>query len=125
MESIRISRVTEEDFNSIVESAGGRRLVEDDSLESDPNADYILDNSILELKLVQEEGLEKVTRQRKLAEIYSRNQPNQPVVIIAPELLDEEDRRLYYCALEGPLKTAIKHAAKQLNASSQSLARVS
>ncbi len=69
MDYMRIYKLIEDDFDRIIESAGGKRLSEDDSREKSANVDYILDDAIIELKFVEEEGLEKQERQQKLADI--------------------------------------------------------
>ena len=50
MEYIRIKAVTEADFDQVITSAGGSRIIADGS------ADYLLNEAIIELKLVSEEG---------------------------------------------------------------------
>jgi hypothetical protein len=114
MDYVRIGKLEEGDFDAIIERAGGRRLSADDSREERPNADYALGETVLELKLVEEEGLEKVERQRKVAEIFRPQQPDRPVIILRPELLDADGRRAYYSAMAGPIKGNVKRAAKQL-----------
>jgi hypothetical protein len=108
MEYIRIKAITEEDFDQIVTSAGGSRILQEGS------ADYLLNEAIIELKLVSEEGFEKTDRQNKLASLFLKTQPNQPVVLIKPESLNETDSREYYRIVEGPIKNACKKASKQL-----------
>jgi len=110
MEYIRIKGVTEDDFDKVVISAGGSRILEDGSV------DYRLNEAIVELKLVSEEGFEKSSRQRKLANLFREMQPKQPVVIINPQKLNAHDSKRYYEIVEGPIKTACKKASKQLQA---------
>lgn len=110
MEHIRIKAITEADFDKVIASAGGSRILEDGS------ADYRLNEAIIELKLVSEEGFEKTERQRKLADLFRRTQPKQPVVILKPEQLNEIDSRDYYRLVEVPIKNACKKASKQLQA---------
>src|ERR1700722_12242979 len=89
-------------------SAGGSRILEEDS------ADYRLNESIVELKLVSEEGFEKTERQRKIADLFRKAQPKMPVVIIDPKQLNEDGSRDYYRIVETPIKNACKKASKQL-----------
>jgi len=114
MDYVHIGKLEESDFDAIIEHAGGRRLSADDSREYRPNADYALGEAVVELKLVEEEGLEKVQRQRKVAEIFRPQHPDRPVIILRPELLDDAGRRAYYSAMAGPIKGHVKTAAKQL-----------
>ena len=108
MEYIRIKAVSEADFDTVITSAGGSRIVEEDS------ADYKLNEVIVELKLVSEEGFEKTERQKKLAALFRKTQPKAPVVILKPERLSEDDSRDYYRIVETPIKSACKKASKQL-----------
>jgi len=108
MEYVRIKTVSETDFDKLITSAGGSRIVEEDS------ADYRLNEAIIELKLVSEEGFEKTERQKKLAALFRKTQPKTPVVILKPGQLSEENSRDYYRIVETPIKNACKKASKQL-----------
>lgn len=110
MEYIRIRAIAETDFDKVVVSAGGSRITEEGS------ADYRLNEAIIELKLVCEEGFEKTERQRKLAGLFHKTQPKQPVVVINAKQLNESDSRNYYRIVEVPIKNACKKASKQLQA---------
>jgi hypothetical protein len=116
-----LQRISERDLDTIVETAGGTRVVEDDSRETELNADYLLHESIIELKLIEEEGLEKAERRRKIAELFLDNQPNRPTVILDSALLSDTGRREYRRAMSGPIKTHVKKAAKQLRATAAKL----
>jgi len=115
MDYFHLNRIHEADVDQIVADCGGRRVVGDDSAVTEPNADYVLHEALIELKLFEEEGLEKETRRRKVAEIFSDALPDRPVVVLDPTLLGEEQRRKYYNAMEGPIKTQVKKAARQLH----------
>ena len=108
MEYVRIKTVSETDFDKLITSAGGSRIVEEDS------ADYRLNEAIIELKLVSEEGFEKTERQKKLAALFRRTQPKTPVVILKLGQLSEENLRDYYRIVETPIKNTCKKASKQL-----------
>src|ERR1051326_7352868 len=108
MEYVRIRSVSEPDFDKVIASAGGSRIVEEDS------ADYELNEAIVELELVSEEGFAKKERQRKLAALFRKTQPEMPVVILKPERLSQDDSRDYYRIVETPIKNACKKASKQL-----------
>lgn len=109
----KINRLTESDFTGIFKAAGGSRVSNNDSKENIPNADYVINNVIVELKLVEEEGFDKTTRQQKLSKLFGKYDKS-PVVVIDPGLLSYEDRRKYFNILEGPIKTHVKKASKQL-----------
>jgi hypothetical protein len=84
MDYVKIGKPTERNFEDIIQKAGGRRLSEDESRETERNADFQLGQAIVELKLVNEEGLEKEERQRKIAEIFRAAQPGRPVIVLRP-----------------------------------------
>jgi hypothetical protein len=109
-----IARVTEADFDRLIAGAGGSRCSGDATVQAMPNADYELGDAILELKLVEEEGLEKLERQRKLADLFRDTQPDHPVVVLDPACLDADAERRYFNILAGPVQTAVKKAALQL-----------
>jgi hypothetical protein len=70
MDQIRIKAVSEQDFDEVIVAAGGSRILEEGS------ADYALNETVIELKLVLEEGFEKADRQKRLAELFRRAQPS-------------------------------------------------
>jgi len=119
MDYMRIYKLKEDDFDRIIESAGGKRISEDDSREKTRNADYILDDAIIELKFVEEEGLEKQQRQQKLADIFKKQFPDKPVIVLDPKLLEDKRKHDYYKAMLTPIKVHIKNAAKQLKHATQ------
>ena len=119
---VTINRLTENDFTGIISEAGGARYSDDDSREQTLNADYVIGDSIVELKLIEEEGIEKNTRQLKLSRLFSKYN-DASVVVLDPALLSEKDRRHYFNIMEGPIKTQIKKASKQLNITRTKLAK--
>jgi hypothetical protein len=119
MDCVKIGKLEESDFDGIITRAGGRRFSRDHSRETDKNADFVIGDAILELKLINEEGLEKEERQRKIAEIFRSSQPNRPVIILRPHLLNAGAQRSYYNAMMGPIKTHIEKANKQLKRSAE------
>ena len=69
MESLKFSQLTEIDFDEVVLSVGGRRYTDDPTIK-DLNCDYILDDKFIELKIIEEEPIEKKTKQEKLAKLF-------------------------------------------------------
>lgn len=112
--STRIRPLTEECFDEIVELAGGRRAHPDHDRRAARNADYILGDAVLELKILDDEGLSKVERQAKLAALFTALDPDRPVHVLDRQLLDQAGQRAYDRALEGPIKGAVKSAKVQL-----------
>lgn len=117
MDYLRIGRLIEKDFDTIVENVGGMRFTGDHAKEEIPNADYRLGSSIVELKILEEEGLEKKERRQKLATLFRTTFPDMPTLILLPDLLEEKERQKYYRVMETPIKNHVKKAAKQLSAS--------
>ena len=115
MEHLRIKKVSESEFDRFVQNAGGVRLTTEGS------ADYLFPDAVVELKLVMEEGLGKQTRQVKLASLFRELQPNKPVVVVDPELLDETGLRAYHSIVSGPIKSHVRKGAKQLKVTSRRL----
>jgi hypothetical protein len=108
MEHLRIRKISESDFDSVIKAAGGSRIEEPDS------ADYILNEALVELKFVEEEGFHVPTRQKKIAEIFRQQQPNSSVVVIRPKSLDKINQQVYYNALARPVESHVRKAAEQL-----------
>ncbi len=104
-------------MDRIVIRAGGRRLTATErNYENTRNADYRIQNYIVELKDVQEEGLEKPERQQKLAELFLRYFPDETEILIDPTVLAPEDARLYARIVGVPVRERIKDAASQIKA---------
>jgi hypothetical protein len=121
MDDARIGKIDERDFDEIFSKIGGRRFSTDHSREERKNADFVIGNALVELKLINEEGLEKEERRRKIADIFRARQPGRPVVVLRPDLLDEDGQRRYYSAMMGPIKTHVEKANKQLKQSATDL----
>lgn len=112
--STRIHPLTEVVFDNIIEAAGGYRAHPDHDRRPKRGADYILGDAVIELKILDDEGLAKPERQKKLAELFMSLNPGKPVHVLDRELLDDAGRRAYDRALEGPIKRAVKSARGQL-----------
>jgi hypothetical protein len=110
----RIYPLIEKVFDEIVIAAGGNRAHPDHDRRTKRGADYVLGTAIIELKILEDEGLDKAPRQKKLARIFTSLAPNRPVHVLDRCLLDDARRREYDRALEGPLKQAVKSAKDQL-----------
>ncbi len=117
MEYLLFSQLTETDFDEIVLSAGGKRFNEDPNIQH-LNCDYILDDAVIELKIVEEEPIEKTTKQEKLARLF---RSNTKTVILNPLDLDHIGKRKYYKELATPIKGQLKKASKQLRRSADAV----
>lgn len=115
MEYLRISRLTESDFDIIINSIGGNRFSQDDTREERLNCDYLYADALIELKLIEENPAAKQSKQNKLAGLFGQR---SKTVVIDPLLLSSEDLNQYYRILETPVKSALKKASKQLQSAS-------
>lgn len=115
MNYIRINRIDEKDFDSIVELAGGERIKSNGLDSKGYYADYTLNEAIVELKFIREEGLIKESRRKKVAEIFRKAQPDRPVVVLDSKILSQKELQKYYNLMEQPIQTAVKKAAKQVH----------
>ncbi|WP_298380127.1 hypothetical protein [Azospirillum sp.] len=111
----RIRPLSEEkDIDSVIEAAGGRRAHPDWDHRDLRNSDYSLGQSIIELKLIEDERLEKLQAQEKIAELFGAFDPDRPVVVIDPEVLNDAQRREYATIMRAPIKSAVRSASGQL-----------
>lgn len=110
----RIHPLTEEVFDDIIGAAGGRRAHPDHDRRAARGADYVLGDAVIELKILEDEGLEKAERRAKLAALFTPLDPEKPVHVLDRELLDDTGRRAYDHAMEGPIKGAVKSSKGQL-----------
>ena len=113
MEYLLFSKLAETDFDEIVLSVGGRRYTDDPNIK-DLNCDYILDDAVIELKIIEEEPIEKKTKQEKLANLFGSD---TKTVILNPLDLDHQGKHKYYQELATPIKNQVKKASKQLQVS--------
>jgi hypothetical protein len=114
MEYINFSKITEKDFDDIILNAGGKRYTDDPTIQV-KNCDYILDDSVIELKIIEEEPIEKRTKQEKLAKLFSITSVAKTIVLDPNEDLEYE----YYKILSTPIENQLKKASKQLNYSAK------
>jgi hypothetical protein len=120
MEFMRLLKLTEECLTSAFESVGIERFSEDDSRELNLNVDYIINDTLIELKLVDEEGLGKKERRVKLANLFnSYKHPKADVCVLDPDLLNRHDFNNYKNIMRSPIKTHIKKANQQLRKSAE------
>ena len=113
METIRIRPLTESDVDLVITAAGGERA----HARNRPGADYRLNEAVIELKMLDEEGLFKPERQAKLAALFRNEELNRPVIVLDRDRLPQRDQLKYDQILEGPIKTAVAKARQQLKQS--------
>ena len=89
-------------------------MSEAEKKEGVKNADYLMPGAVLELKIIEEEGLEKKTRQDKIRKLLSDNYILPKTVDIDIKRIPDDIKPEYKKILGGPIKTAVKKAAKQI-----------
>jgi hypothetical protein len=102
--------------NLIVDSGGHRLTYEEAGGYKDKNADYILGHYVLELKQFEKEGLRSPTRQEKVAKLFKRYSPADPVHQIDPHKLCESGYQRYLDIVGVPIQKRVKEASKQVKA---------
>lgn len=117
MDHFSVRPLTEDDIDSVIRDAGGDRAHANTDRRDRSNADYLLDEAIIELKALDDEGFEKPERQVKLAALFRQHQKTRPVIVLSRESLPEQEQRDYDRILEGPIKGAVSSARKQLKQS--------
>jgi hypothetical protein len=117
---IRIQKISETDIEEVIIKAGGNRAHPDSnelSKACKKNADFVLGCSIIELKILEDEGLDKAERQQKLSKLFREKFPRRPTIVLDRNLLDTAGKRKYDEIMAGPIKSAISTARKQLKQS--------
>ncbi|HMT44533.1 MAG TPA: hypothetical protein PKA59_08255 [Chakrabartia sp.] len=109
--------LTEAGIEGIINSAGGSRAHPDAERRSLKGADFILDDALVELKLLEDEGFSKSERQKKLASLFWNPNDGRPVVVLDPMTLGDSEQKKYRNIVEGPIKNDIAKARKQLQQS--------
>ena len=114
MDQFYIRPLTEADLTGMVESAGGTVAHPDADRRSRRGSDFILQGAAIELKILSEDGFAKTERQQRLAILFRDEGFRAPVVVLDRETLSAPGRRAYDRIIEGPIKTEIATARKQL-----------
>lgn len=114
MDTFRIRALAEEDIRAIVDECGGTVAHPDVDRRMARGSDFILGGAAIELKLIEEDGLEKSERQSKLAQLFGEEVLAAPVVVLDRARLSELGQRTYDRILEGPIKGAVASARQQL-----------
>lgn len=114
MEYLNFSKLTENDFDEMIYDAGGIRYTDKYEVrDGEDNCDYILDNAVIELKIIEEEPIEKKEKQKKFAKLF---QSDTKTVVLYPK---KEQEREYYKILASPIKERLSKASKQLKISAK------
>lgn len=109
--------LSEDDLDGVVTEAGGSRAHSDADQRTAVGADFVLGKTVIELKMLDDEGFDKPERQKKLAALFRSLEPDRPVVVLDPANLSEAGQRAYQRIIEGPIKQAATKARRQLTQS--------
>lgn len=102
------------DIDAVLKRAGGSRAHLDSNRRTLSNSDYVLGHSIIELKILEDERLEKPEAQAKIAELFRSISVDRPVVVIDPGALNKAQRQEYDAIIRAPIKAAVRSARVQL-----------
>jgi hypothetical protein len=124
MTTFRIQPISEGAVDEIVAKAGGARAHLDADRRQKPGADYVLGSALIELKALDDEGMSKPERQRKIAELFIRFGDKSPVVVVDRNRLPEAGQREFDRILDRPINGIVKKARTQLLQSRSELDQV-
>ncbi len=114
MEYLKFSTISESDFDKIIYNAGGIRYTDKYDVKiGEDNCDYFLDDSAIELKIIEEEPIEKKEKQDSLAKLFKSD---VKTVVLYPT---KEQKRKYYQILGRSIKERLSKASKQLKTSAK------
>jgi hypothetical protein len=119
--NFRLNPIQETEIESLIVAAGGTRAHPDADKRTTKGADFVLGSCVIELKILQDEGLQKVERQKKLARLFRDRAPDRPTIVIDRASLNADEQRTYDRIIEGPVKTAIRSARVQLRETKREL----
>lgn len=123
--NFEIQGITEDEIERMLARVGGRRAHPDADRRDRRGADFVIGNSVVELKILEEEGLDNPERQRKLAELFRKQFPTRPTIVLDREALDEKGKRAYDNISETRIKKLVASAREQLLQSRMELATTS
>ena len=110
-----VPRITESFIDAVVTKIGGRRLSESEiEACAGQNADYLFSDAVAELKIFEEDGLEKKARQEKIAKALSARFILPPEVDLNLKTIDPEARPIVKELLREPIAKAVRKAAAQI-----------
>lgn len=113
-------QITEDFFDEVIVAAGGRRISE--LLPADQrNADYLLGETVFELKTLEEDRLQKDAPQVRLAQLFAPYYPDSNYATIDPNVLTDRDRRIYADILSVPIKSHVAKASSQVKSTRAAL----
>jgi hypothetical protein len=108
MHFYKFPRIGESEFENVVNSLGGKKILETQKR----TPDFEIKNILLELKDLQEESLENKQRQQSIAEIFANEKKN--TINIDPSLNLGEQTNRYHRLIKNTLKNHFKSASGQI-----------
>jgi hypothetical protein len=109
-----IEAITEDQMERVLVRAGGRRAHPDAHRRERRGADFVIGNTVVELKILEEEGLDSPERQRKLAELFRAQFPTKPTIVLDRNVLDDKGKRAFDNISESRIKKLVASAREQL-----------
>ncbi len=121
---MKAPRIGESFLDQVVQRAGGRRLTEAEAdSQNSRNVDYVIQDAVVELKDMQEEGLLVSGRQDRLAQLLRGLARGEDYAALSADNLSEAEWRRYVDILGRPIQNQVKSAAKQIKGSRNRLGR--
>jgi hypothetical protein len=115
-------KITEIFVDSVVIKAGGYRFIPSGPANNLPrNADYIIDDFIFDLKILQEESLEITATQTKLAELFKSVFPNASTISLDPALLPPDKQAKYFDIIRKRVQRVIHSASDQVRSTKKQI----
>lgn len=113
-----VPRISEGFVDAVISDIGGRRLSDIYRIkEGELNADYVLQGSIIELKIIEEEGLEKQKRQDKIASLFEAHGIEGGEIDLRLDSVPETIRKGFEAIILGPIQGSVRKASKQIRQS--------
>jgi hypothetical protein len=113
----RVETVIEAIVDDNVIKAGGRRAFEagvDRNGQEPKNADYIIETTAIELKIIESDGLSTPEVQAKIAKLFGPYFPKWPIVPVDPSDLSKVDLSEYENIVGKSVRKTLVKAEKQL-----------
>lgn len=117
-----VPRITEGFMDLVVDTLGGRRPSKAErDFEQSKNADYLFPGGVGELKILEEEPLEKKARQDRIANELAAKYHLPPEVDLNIKHMNDYVKADYKELIGIPIKKAVKKAARQIAATKKHL----
>jgi len=112
-------RITEVFIDKVIKLAGGNRIEISDKASPPRNADYIIDDTIFELKIIEEERLLKDSVQENIIKKLIENDIEEQYYY--KNYSDFQKSNYYMNLLRKPIQNAVRSASKQIKSTRKML----